>query len=318
MQLATPAVALVLTWSISGWRPEWPKRNSGTRSLVSFGVDLSMSSFLWSIARSVDALLIGRFYGAGELGLYTRAGALLSRPVDQLIGPVARVVVPTLSRLQLQPERYRRVLLEVFEITAVVSFWLTGVVLALSEPITALALGPQWEGAAAIFAGFSLVALYTPVASVGSWLLTSQGRGREFLRQSVIASSLKVVGCVVGLPFGPVGVAVGYSTFCMLVALPLTYHIAGRRGPVCSRDLWLRFFRHLPIWFVVCAGTFLTYEVTKGMQLPLQLAICAGGGLLVGFLFILAYRPSRKVARGGWSLLSELRGGRGIAMIGGR
>ena len=308
-------------WSACNWRRPWvhlflyghfpaggpqlPKRHSGTRSLLHFGAHLTASSFLWSIARGSDGLLIGRVYGSAPLGLYSRAGALLARPLEQFMPPIEAVLVPTLSRMQSQPERYRRVVLRAYEVIAVAGFFLAGLLLALAHPLTLVVLGPKWEKAAPIFAAFTLVALFTPIGSVATWLLTSQGRGRDFLTLSSITSPLTVVFYLVGLPFGPVGVAMSYSAVCLLVALPLTYYIAGRRGPVTTRDLWIRFFTHLPVWGVVCGATWLTHSWAMNMAPLTQLLICAPVGFFAGVVFVSVYGPSRRAVL---SLGDALRG----------
>jgi PST family polysaccharide transporter len=275
--------------------------------LLHFGANLTASTFLYSLARGLDGLLIGRFYGPAPLGLYNRAGTLLMRPVQQFIGPIEAVFVPALSRLQTQPERYRRAVLQAYEFVAVASFLFTGLLLALARPLTLTVLGHQWEKAAPIFAGFTLVALYTPVGSVGTWLLTSQGRGRDFLILSAICSTLTIVFILAGLPWGPVGVAMSYSAFCMLVALPLTYYIAGRQGPVTTRDLWGRFFTHLPVWGVVCGVTYAARQLVLNAAPWKQLALCAPAGLLVGMGFIFAYPPARRTALNLFQTLREFK-----------
>jgi PST family polysaccharide transporter len=310
MQLSVAILGFVLTWSASRWRPQLPTRRSETRSLLSFGANLTASSFLWSLGRGSDGLLIGRVYGPASLGLYSRAGALLSRPVDQFMAPLEAVFVPTLSRLQAQPERYRRIVLQVYEAVTVTSFLVTGLLLALAHPLTLVVLGPKWEKAAAIFAGFTLAALYTPIGSVATWLLTSQGRGRDFLVLSSICSSVTVVAFIAGLPFGPVGVAVSYSAFCLLIALPVVYHIAGRRGPVTTRDLWFRFFTHLPLWVVVFGATCLTRTLVANFAPLTQLVICAPIGLMVGTAFICVYTPARGTALNIFDTLREWKRGR--------
>ncbi len=306
MQLCTPAAAFLLTWGASHWRPQLPTRRSGMRSLLSFGANLTISSFLYSLARGSDGLLIGRFLGSAPLGLYSRAAALLSRPVEQLISPIEAVIVPTLSRLQLQPERYRRIVLQVYDIIAVTSFPLAGLFLALAHPLTLVVLGPKWEGAAPIFAGFTLVAFYTPVASVGSWLIVSQGRGRDFLAQSIFGSFVTIVSFLVGLPFGPAGVAMSYSASCLFIGLPVLYHIAGRQGPVSTSDLWGRFFKHLPLWGVVCAATYLTRSMVRGFAPLTELLICAPVGLLAGVATICMLAPTRRAALSLVNILLEL------------
>jgi PST family polysaccharide transporter len=213
-----------------------------------------------------------------------------------LIAPFEAVLVPALSRMLPQPERYRRVVLQVYEVVAVTSFLFTGVLLALARPLTLVVLGPKWDKAAAIFAGFTMVALYVPVASVGSWLIASQGRGEDFLRLSSISAFAVIASFFAGLPFGPVGVAIAYSTTCLLIFLPLVYYLAGRCGPVRTRDLWIRFLTHLPLWCVVCGATWLMRILVVDTAPVTQLLICAPFGLLVGAGFIFIYGPARRAA----------------------
>ena len=314
MQLSTTVVSCLLAWSFSRWRPQLPKRRSGTRSLLHFGANLSASSFLYSLARGSDNLLIGRVYGSAPLGLYNRASAILMRPVQQFMSPIEAVFVPVLSRLQTQPERYRRVVLQAYGIVAVASFLFTGLLLGVAQPLTLAVLGQKWEKAAPIFAGFTLVALYSPIGSVSTWLLTSQGRGREFLIAGSIGSSLTIVSFLVGLPYGPVGVALSYSAFCILIALPVNYYIAGRQGPVSTSDLWGRFFTHLPLWAVVCVATWLARYLVVDAGPWKQLAVQGPAGLLAGLGFICIYPPARRVALSSFAVLCEWKKSRKIAL----
>jgi len=316
MQLATPMLALLLTWSASRWRPQLPARRSGTRSLLSFGANLTGSTFLWSLARGSDGLLVGRVYGPSSVGLYSRAMALISRPVEQLIGPIESVFVPMLSRLQTQPARYRRILLESYEVIAIASFLLAGLLFALAHPLTLVVLGPKWEKAAGIVAAFSLVAAYSPISSVSTWLLTSQGRGRDFLRLSLVSSSVVLVSFVAGLPFGPTGVAISYSASCLFIVLPADHYIAGRRGPVTTRDLWGRFFRHLPLWGVVCSTAWVARTFVLETNPLMQLFLCGPVALLAGGAYIALFAPSRRVAENLFSVVRELKGTRAASAAG--
>jgi len=297
MQLSISVVWFLGIWWASSWRPQLPTRCGGTRSLISFGANLTATSFLFSLARGSDSLLIGRFYGPVPLGLYSRGAALVQRPVDQLMGPIDGVIVPALSRLQRQPERYRRVTLQLYETIALIFFPFSALLLATAHPLTLAVLGPRWESAAAILAGFALVALYTPLASVASWLIVSQGRGKDFLVVSSVCSFFVIVSFLVGLPFGPVGVAVSFSAFCLLIDLPVSYYVAGWSGPVTTKDLWGRFCSHTPLWGVVFAATYLTRHLAQHFPPLIQLLICIPAGLLAAAAAICIFAPSRQAAR---------------------
>jgi len=299
MQISTPLVALVMTWLTCPWRPQLPVRNTGTRSLLNFGANITVSGFLWSLSRGIDSLLIGRFFGSEALGFYTRTTALINRPMEQAIPPLEAIFVPALARLQTQAERYRRVAFRIFDSIALVSLPVSAMLLPLAQPVSVVLLGQKWEGAAPIFAAFSLYALYIPMVMVAGWLLSSQGRGRDFLVLSSFTSTITVVSFLVGLRFGPVGVAASFSLSCLLIQLPVTYWVAGKAGLVTTRDLWWRFFSQLPLWVVVFTTTFLVRLAVVGSAPFAQLLVCGAAGVVAYATFICLYRPSREAA---WNL----------------
>lgn len=296
MNLAREGVAFALTWSLSTWRPQWPRRHSGTRSLLSFGVNMTAGSALYVFSRGVDSVLIGRCYGADSVGLYSRALALLMRPLDQFLLPVGSVFMPTLSRLQGQPERYRRVFLDLYKGMAWVGFILGGLFLPLSRPVTLVLLGPKWESAAVIFRCFAIAAFYAPVASTVTWLLVSQGRSKDFLRWNSITALITVLSFVVGLPFGPAGVALAFSIVGLLVVMPVQYHLVGSSGPVSAKDLWLEFFRQSPLGFSVLGATCLAHNWAAKFSPLTQLLICVPIGISAGAASMLVFKPQRDIA----------------------
>ena len=152
--------------------------------------------------------------------------------------------------------------------------------------------------------------MYTPLAVAGNWLLTSQGRGKDILYQNSIAAVLTVGSFVAGLPFGPVGVAMSFSLSGLLLRLPILYYNVGRKGPVSTRDLWSRFFWHLPLWIFVFAVTSGTRWFVAGAPSWMQLLICVPVGGIAGAAFICVSAPQRRVAIYLWQSLREFRHGR--------
>jgi PST family polysaccharide transporter len=305
--LATEVVALLLTWSVSRWRPQLPTRHSGIGPLVSFGAHRTAGDFILSLARGSDNLLIGKFYGSESVGLYSRASLLLIRPLELFLGPINAVFIPALSRLQSQPERYRYTFLRLYEAIALMGFLFTGLFLALARPLTLVLLGPKWGQSAMIFGGFTVAALCVPLANASAWLFTSQGRGRDMFVAQFINSVAIVLSFIIGLPFGPVGVAIAFSASHLLVRVPTYYFIVGRRGPVRTADLWRVFFRHLPAWVIVFFVTWSTLTLVVSLTPLAQLLVCVPVGLLAGAAFICSFSSQRQVAINLFRTLRELK-----------
>jgi PST family polysaccharide transporter len=221
------------------------------------------------------------------------------------MNPIEAVFIPAFSRLQIQPDRYRSSFLELYEGIAVVSFLLTGMCFALAHPLTLVVLGPKWEGAAIIFASLTFAALQYPLTTSVTWLFASQGRGRDSFLAISIISIIVAASFIAGLPFGPAGMAISYSASCLLLQLPILYHMGGRSGPVRAGDLWIGFLRYLPLWGVVSLVTWLVRLPIPDDQPLKELLIATPSGLLAGAAFIFVYSPARRVAV---NLFSTLRG----------
>lgn len=296
LNLVMELAALLLTWLASRWRPQLPKRGSKTGPLVRFGANLTMGSLISAIARGSDNLLIGRAYGSASVGLYSRASALLMRPLEHFFAPVSSVFIPALSRLQSQPTRYRIVFLNVYEAIAVTGFFFSGLLLPVARPLTLVLLGPKWEQASLILGGFTLSAFFIPLGTAVLWLFTSQGRGRDLLIVQILNSLAMVASFIAGLPYGPVGVALAFTISNVIIRLPIFYFVVGRRGPIKTSDLWATFFRHLPVWIVVFVTSWLTHLLVINQMPIIQLLSCIIVGGAAGVAFISTMTPQRRVA----------------------
>src|SRR5689334_11209257 len=118
LSLATEVASFLLTGTVSRWKPQLPSRHSGMGPLVAFGAHQTVGSFIFGVAKGCDNVLLGRFYGPLAVGVYSRAAALLNRPIEQFMLPIGSVFVPALARLQSRPERYRSTFLRFYEAIA--------------------------------------------------------------------------------------------------------------------------------------------------------------------------------------------------------
>lgn len=241
--LVSSQLALGLTYGLSvwiacRWRPGLPARNSGVRSMVAFGGNLTGFSLVNYFARNLDNLLIGRFWGPEQLGLYARAYQLLLLPIDQINTPITAVAVPALSRLKDSSERYRQAYLRLLEKVAVFTMPAMAFMIAASDWVVSVLLGPKWAGVSRIFALLGIAGLVQPVANTTGWLFITQGRTRDMFKWGLIGSSLLIVGIIVGSKWGAAGVAAAYSLTFLVLVTPLLFWYVTRKGPVSAMDIY--------------------------------------------------------------------------------
>ena len=236
-QLTVIVATTTMTWVACRWCPSWPKKKSGVRSMIRFGSNLTGFATVNFFARNVDNLLIGRVWGAQQLGIYSRAYQLMMLPIDQINEPITSVAVPSLSRVTDSPDDYRRAYLRMLEKIAMLTMPAVALMIATSDWIVAVVLGPQWSEVGKLFAILGVGALIQPITNTTGWLFVTQGRTMDMFKLGMLVSPITIASIIVGLPWGAVGVATSYIVGHILVT-PMVYWRVGRAGPVRASHIY--------------------------------------------------------------------------------
>jgi O-antigen/teichoic acid export membrane protein len=233
MHVAMAATIAVGVWVASGWRPGWPRRASGARSMLTFGRDIISFRMVNYFARNTDNILLGRFYGSGVLGLYSKAYGLLMLPISQITGPLTAVAMPALSRIQDDPKRYTSYYTKLILLLSFISMPLIVFLAVCSKSVIHLILGEQWLGAGRIFQILAITAFIQPVSNTAGVVMLSLGQSGRLLKFGIVNSVLVVASFVVGIRWGAVGVASAYAVANYLILFPMLWYCF-RLSPVST------------------------------------------------------------------------------------
>jgi O-antigen/teichoic acid export membrane protein len=237
LPVTVAALRMAGAWLACPWRPGAPRRGANVRPMIGFGAHLTGFSFINYFARSGDNMLIGWSWGDTALGFYERAYKLMMAPLQQISAPLTGIVVPALSRLHHEPALYRTAYFGAVSVLQVVSVPLMAFVAVMAPSVVRVIFGPGFEEAASILRWLAIAGLFQPLTHSFGWLYISQGRGRELMRWGMLSCSLIIASFLLGLPWGPRGVAAGYALMITLVIAPLAVWFAGTQGAVRRGDL---------------------------------------------------------------------------------
>jgi O-antigen/teichoic acid export membrane protein len=221
----------MLCWMLSGWSPGWPSRHSGVMPMLKYGGNLTGFNVLNYANRNADNVIIGWGLGAGLLGIYSKAYALLLMPMQQINAPIAAVALPALSRLQHEPERYRSYYVQAIQLIALIGMPIVAYAFADATHLIMAILGPQWIDAVPIFRALAPAALAGTLNVAPGWILVSLGQSDRLFRWSLISTPVTLGAFAIGLQWGVLGVATAFSVaFCGLMIGMMFY--ACRQSPV--------------------------------------------------------------------------------------
>jgi PST family polysaccharide transporter len=285
--------------ALSGFRPSWPRWAVGMQSMITFGANLTGFNVVNYLLRNIDNVLIGRAFGAAALGIYSKAYGLLLMPIHQVTTPIAGVVLPALCRLQDKPAQYRAFYLKGVMLIVLFSMPIVVATIVLADSLVLTLLGPNWLGVVPIYRVLGVAALVDTLNSAPGWAFVSLGQtGRQF-RWQIFETALTLTAFVIGLRWGPIGVAAGFSIVrCALRVPVLRYALHG--SPVNLRDVAGVVWRPA-IASAVAAAAVYTAHVTLWATLasPTRLVIGLAG-------FGAAYLGAYVLLPGGWDEIKGL------------
>ena len=219
--VSAPLTTTLGLWLATKWRPGLPQRGIGIRSMMRFGGTVTLNGLIWTVASGFDKILLGRYWGPNAVGIYYNASQLIRIPTDNLNSALGDVAFSALSRVQNDPERFRRYFLKGYALIVALTLPITVVCAVFADDVIAILLGSKWTGAVGIFRILAPTILVYAIANPLGWLLNALGLVERGLKIAMASAPLLIVGYVVGLPYGPTGVALAYSTVMTLGLVPL-------------------------------------------------------------------------------------------------
>ena len=136
----------ILLWLTVRWIPKLIFSWKSFREMFSFGSRLLASSLLDTVYNNVYTLVIGKFFSASSLGVYSKADGLAQFPSSNITGVLQGVTFPVLSSIQNEDDRLASAYKRFLRLSAFVVFPLMIGLAAVADPFIRLLLTDKWEG----------------------------------------------------------------------------------------------------------------------------------------------------------------------------
>lgn len=284
---------LIALWVVTDLRWGLPRISRDIRSLLSTGGSIFGVQLLNYAARNMDNVVIGANLGPAALGQYSRAYSLFLLPQQQLNGPIGRVALPVLSRLQEDGERYRRYVRGSLVIIGYLSLPTYAIAAAVAQPLILLLLGPGWELAATAFALLAIAGIAQAIGNVQGWLYITLGRAHRQLVYYLITRPLVIAMFFVGVWWNGIeGLALLYGLTTVALLVPGFWAATSGTFVRGWSDICRPLVRPALITPLTFGAAWAAVSATSALPAIVQLLAggFAGLGILLFALLIPAYR----------------------------
>jgi len=173
------ACKALLLFFASSWRPRFHYSHAELRPYLKYGIYVALSGAASRLFQSMDKLVIGKLFGAQQLGLYGNAMTIASMPIDKISPLFQQVTFPLFSRLQGDMQASYRSYLDIGRhyLLAVTPIYLGA--LAVAPDLIEVVLGARWAPMTFLFEVFCVVKLLEVLTSYQGVLLNAVGRHRN-------------------------------------------------------------------------------------------------------------------------------------------
>ncbi len=192
--------------------------------LLRFGSFATGSRILYNFYTNIDYLMVGKFFGATAVGLYTLAYRLVFDPLKAGTGMINQVAYPTFAKLQRDLPRLRRYFFSMARMNlAVLGSFL--VIAALFSDWIMLTLGyEEWIPAVPLIRCFCVIGFLRCVSPLIPQLLNALGHSKLNLTYSALCVAVMPLAFYAGARISLLGVAWAWIIVYPLVVSLLFYY----------------------------------------------------------------------------------------------
>ena len=261
--------------------------------MLRFGGTLTLNGVVLYISTNLEKVLVGRFWGVEAIGLYGRAYQLIRFPTDVLNSAVGQVAFSALSRLRDDSVRLRSYFLKGYSLVLALNIPITTTCALFADDIIRFLLGPKWVDAAVLLRLLSPTVLVYTIACPLGWLLDALGLVGRGLKMTLVFAPIMITGILIGLPYGPKGVALAYSIVMVLWVVPVVAW-AVHKTVISFKDVLMAVKQPL-VSGLVAAVVALGARLSCGEGMAVLLRLFVEGSVLLGtYVAMLLYVMGQK------------------------
>jgi PST family polysaccharide transporter len=198
------------------------------------------------------------------------------------------VTFSALSRLQDDAVRFRSYFLKGYALNVSLTLPITIFAAVFAQDIVLVVLGQKWASAAPIFQMLAPAVLFFGIINPLGWVLWASHRHVRSLKLALVISVLVLAGCLLGLPYGPKGVAAGFSAAMVLWLLPhIVWCLHGT--PIAPLDLLRASSRPLVSTIAAVALAYTVCAYCGPLQTPFSHLALAGGVMLAAYSCLMIF-----------------------------
>ena len=276
------SVRTTLLWLYVGWRPGREFSLSALKPLYSYGYKILGYRMIESAFQNVYTLLIGKYFGARELGYFTQARNIQESVTSNLVNIVERVTFPVMARIQDDDARLKFAYKRVLQLLAFLNFPVMLGILAIAHPLVRVMFGDRWLSSVPYIQLLSAAGAIYAIQAISTNVLKAKGRSDLVLKLVIFKKAIALGMIFASFPWGVKGILAGF-----VIASGLGFLIDARwSGALIAYPLKEQVRDILPPAVLSLAMALATYLLASVLTVPSAVKLVIQVPFAVGFYFL--------------------------------
>ncbi len=207
------------------------------KSLTRFGVTTLGTASMQYAYEYGDKLLVGKVFGATELGFYNQAYTLSALTVGRIASITNTVLFPAYAKLRDHKDRLAKAFLNSLQMVSTITIPLSMGLLILAPELVIFLIGEKWRDSIPFVQIFAFLGLIRPLSGAASPLFMAINQPKYNLHGALLMGVSMVVLVIAFMPWGASGIALALVGAYVLGFIYNIYVVCWKTGlPILPRD----------------------------------------------------------------------------------
>jgi len=253
----------IIIWVQVAYTPRIELSIANLKDHFNYSLPLLGSNSINYWSRNADNFFIGKFLGAEPLAFYTRSYSIMMLPVSRISGVISSVMFPSLSIIQNDTERIRRIYYSLTKFIALVSLPVMATLIVGAEGFVKVVLGSSWLSIIPLIRILAFVGGLQSIGTLKYNVFMAKGKTRLIFYLNIVKNLVLIPLFFILSQYDLISLCIGYLIY-VVVFQAITNYIVAK----------------------VINDTFIAYYQNVGIQLIYFLISSVSGYFLLDYILL--------------------------------
>lgn len=218
----------LVLWIQNSWRPKLIFDRASLKKMYTTGKNIFLTSFTNTVFQNLYPLIIGSRYSIHQLGYYVQADKWSKTGYTSLVQALAQFLLPSLSSIQDDKERMKRVFGKTNRMTAYFSIPFFTALIVAAEPIFHIFFGTKWDTSIPLFQILLVKGIFFVLVTLQNNYMIAQGKTRIVLYTELIKNAIILIAIFLTVGISIYALVVGQAVAAIVqyfIGIFVTKHI---------------------------------------------------------------------------------------------